>query len=376
MYEYIISAINSVINGDDSFQFDADADYDLMLQLALKHKVENVVAYALMPYSDKLPVGIWKRFEECLYIAVMQDAQQDEALDELLRGFDNADIDHMILKGYIIKQMYPSPDMRTMGDIDILLKPEQSDKAKEVLNEQGYSITFENMREYNCFKMPRINMEIHLDMISEQYKELHNYYKDVWEKAKRCKDNSYCMSDEDYYIYHIVHLMKHYKGTGTGIRSFLDIHIYLRQKKDSLDWGYINLEFEKLGIKRFADSCIALACFWFDGGEISDTVKDMANYVCESGVYGSEEHAALYGAVQAEKTGRIKRIRSILFPNIHTMSIMYPRLRKSRYLLPFYWMVRLIKKLNKKNRNSEVRLVAEHNDKATAISDHLKSLGL
>ncbi len=44
---------------------------------------------------------------------------------------------HVPLKGSIIKNMYPSIDMRTMSDMDILIKREDAKKVHDILIEMG-----------------------------------------------------------------------------------------------------------------------------------------------------------------------------------------------------------------------------------------------
>lgn len=369
----VISAIRSVINPEEDFCFNADIDFDEVFRVSLANKVENIVAYALEPYKEQ--IGIWKKFEECMYVSIVQNERQEIELEQLLERFSKAGIDYMILKGYIIKNLYPSPDMRTMGDIDILIKPENADGTKKIFDDLGYRIIYENIREFNCRKPPMIDMEIHLDMISEQYKEYHEYYKNIWERVN--SDNGiYKMTDEDYLIYHIIHLMKHYKGTGTGIRSFLDIHVFLQKKGENLDWEYISEEFKKLNMEQFAKNAVALAKMCFGNGERTDILSEMEEYVFESGVYGSDEHAKLFGEVKARKEGKFKMYRDLFFPDIHVMSSLYPALIKRRYLMPLYWFKRLFEKIVLRKTQYKLKSAFQKNSKADKISEHFRKIGL
>lgn len=44
----------------------------------------------------------------------------------------------MPLKGIRTKQFYPYPEFRTMGDLDILYKEDQTKKLKQVMQDAGY----------------------------------------------------------------------------------------------------------------------------------------------------------------------------------------------------------------------------------------------
>lgn len=376
-YYVIINALREVINNDESFKFDSSMDWERIFYLAQQHKVENIVAYALLPYEHELEESIRNLYMSAIYISTVVDTQQDYELAELLKLFCKNKVKYMILKGYKIKQLYPAQNMRSMGDIDILIHPEDADKVKTIAASVGYCITYENIREFNCQKAPNINIEIHLDLISVKYKRLHTYYIGCWERAVKEDECSYCMTAEDYFIYHVVHLMKHYKGTGTGIRSFLDIYVYLKNNKEMLNWRYIDNELKMLDLDVFAKNCMELAEAWFGCKEKNALLKEMEKYVFKSGVYGSDEHAEIYEKVLMENRWAGFVYLRILFPSIHDMSAKYHILRRHPYLLPIYWVKRLIWKILKKHKKKHPLIeLAKKDDKAIAISRHFKEVGL
>lgn len=49
----------------------------------------------------------------------------------------------------------------------------------------------------------------------------------------------------------MVHAFKHYNAGGTGIRSLVDVYVYLSKKAEQMDWDYIEGELEKLDIDAF-----------------------------------------------------------------------------------------------------------------------------
>ena len=54
--------------------------------------------------------------------------RQMQAVDELCKAFEESGVDYMLLKGCNMKRLYPKPEMRAMGDADILIRKEQYDK--------------------------------------------------------------------------------------------------------------------------------------------------------------------------------------------------------------------------------------------------------
>lgn len=369
----LLSAVRSVIC-DEKFELDETIDFEHLYNIAVKHKIEVLVGYAFLPYKDSIAPEKWSMYEKSMYMAAMDEVNRDYAVKELDRVFTENDIDYMHLKGHIIKNIYPISHMRTMSDLDILVKPEQRELIYKLVGQMGYKIAYENVREFNYIK--KVAFEFHLDMISEKYKLYHDYYEDIWYKGKKIKDNLFELSDEDYFIYHIVHMAKHYKGAGTGIRSFVDVFVFLKNKQQFLDWDYIYSELGKINLEKFAKNVISLSQMWFVNGNTDEKLKKMAEYVYASGVYGCKAHAEVFRTVQVERMGGARTIISMVFPDMHVMSELYPILIKYKFLLPFFWIKRLVCKAKRKEYGKALHKVFVKNTLAENISNHFDDIGL
>lgn len=373
--QFIFLAVRRALFGEDMLP-EKMPDLKKVYAAAQKRGIENIVAYGLWDRRDSFPEDVWSLFEKSIYRAMAQEARQEKALAAFLEVLGHGGIPHMILKGYVLKKLYPSSDMRYMGDIDILIPPEKKETAREILHQMGFRINFENMRELNAVNDAGVDLEIHFDMVSPDYKVWHAYYEDIWERAIKGERGAYFLSDEDYFIYHIVHLTKHYKGTGIGPRVFLDVFLYLSKKRTTLDFAYLEAELGKLGLWGFTKNVIALSEMWFGEGERTPLLSDMEAYVLESDLYGSRAHAAAFGALDTIRKGKLKRIFRILFPTMHTMSILYPALRNKKYLLWYYYIKRLFDRAFHGRRSAVPEKNAETAKKAAEIAAHFEALGL
>lgn len=90
------------------------------------------------------------------------------------------------------------------------------------------------------------------------------------------------MSHDDFYIYHICHLFKHYSGGGTGLRSLSDTNVYYREYGECLDLAYIDAELKKLGLKEFERKIRCLSDKLFRRLPLDDSetreLRKMRNY--------------------------------------------------------------------------------------------------
>lgn len=83
---------------------------------------------------------------------MLQSERQMEAVKKLLAAFEEHGIDYLPLKGCVMKPLYPQPEMRMMGDADILIRLEQYDRIKPVMQmlkyeyvkESSYDIPWKN----------------------------------------------------------------------------------------------------------------------------------------------------------------------------------------------------------------------------------------
>ena len=101
---------------------------------------------------------------------------------------ETAKIDHLPLKGSIIREYYPESWMRTSCDIDILVHEQDLDRAVQTLCETlGYHT--EGEREYHdisLFSPSGIHLELHFNIL-ENTERIDGLLSRVWEFSKPIK---------------------------------------------------------------------------------------------------------------------------------------------------------------------------------------------
>lgn len=340
-----------------------DVGFKTVHQVAKFHSLENWLYYA---YTNRL-INVEK--ESIIKInkdhqqAVIKAAFQDSELELITKSFEKNGIKHLVLKGSVLKYLYPSLDMRSMADLDILIDKKQLKSAKKIMISLGYTINRLGGNHDIYYKKPYMNIELHREMIDESYM-MSKYYKNIWDTVKLIpgKNYSYQLSDDDFYIYMIAHTAKHYGHGGTGIRSLIDIWVYLLKKNDALNWEYINNEFIILGIDTFANNIKELATVWFSDKEYNEISTLMEEYIICSGTYGTTENAHISkGFINDDDVHklRMKKWRYLLrniFPPYRIMKKTYPKLKYFPLLLPFFWLLRIIKAIFKKEHSIKTRI--------------------
>ena len=140
----------------------------------------------------------------CHFLSVGESQRLE--MTALEDAFQKCGIDYLPLKGDVLKNLYPERHMRTMADIDILIREEQYQKIKEIMLENGYSQGAESDNERHWFK-GQVHIELHIRLFPFYDKELYDYFGSGWERAKLCAGNQYRyeMSTEDLFVFLFVH---------------------------------------------------------------------------------------------------------------------------------------------------------------------------
>lgn len=370
---YLIHLLSSVLKGAKPDQPPDQLDWEKLYHLSYNHKVANIAYYALQRLDHDLQPsqGVMRKFRVECRKALAIEATQHITVEQILKTFEENQIACMPLKGYLIKYLYPQPDMRLMADIDILFKNEQTENVEQLMQKLGFMVEHQGGNHDVYSKKPFINIEMHRRLVSED-SPYSNYLSRTWERAN-LKANSrviYELSLEDFYIYTLIHLTKHYIGGGTGIRSFMDIYVYKRRYGNVMDWNYIQAELNKIKLWEFEKSITGLNNVWFDKAPSNETYDDMTKYILSSGVYGTLNQAILSSISKSVsekrslKTTKIQYLWKLFFPNLNTMKASYPILSTLPLLLPVCWVLRgmrclLLKRNHSWQKIKQVRAAAD-----------------
>ena len=223
-------------------------DWNNIYYLSKAHSITNAVFYALKKQNiNQLPVDIAMKFSNEHEKEVFKEAQQEVESNQIIAKLTENKIRCMPLKGFILKNLYAKPDIRSMTDIDMLVDADKLDQIKEIMLQLGFTLdhVYDNHDVY--FKPPFMTVEFHRALIAQNPDMGIYEYFGSWDRSKLKTGSEYVyeLTNEDYYIYMIGHMAKHFYSGGCGIRSVMDIWVYLDYYKNSLDFVYIKTELEK-----------------------------------------------------------------------------------------------------------------------------------
>lgn len=315
-----------------------DADCARLCRLAVRNAVQGLFSKGLGAEVEKFPAELQEKLRKsCGAAAVRQCAQQD-LLAAVRTQFTEENIDFMLLKGSHLKALYPAPELRFMVDMDVLVRESDLLRAKEILLGFGLETEFDNGKDIIFVKKPFLTVELHRSLFQEDY-FMYPYFSTAWERAEKCGAREWRMTDSDLYVYTLAHLAEHYTAAGSCFRPVMDLYLLEKQRADTLDFEYITAQFQSIGIEKFAENIRALAFCMFDGAPKTDTLTIMENFVT---LGPPVQNAAAASEAARTQQSKVRRTLSAVFPNFRHMSTKYPVLKKLPFLLPIFWLVRLV----------------------------------
>ena len=329
-------------------------------------KISGISAITFMALENAIDVSDessfmfeWKKMR---LNAMRRNLLFDQERSEITNFLEQHGIWYLPLKGSVIKEMYPNPEMREMNDNDILIDQNGRNQAKDFMLSRGYQIkpndkgVIDDKGNSDEFiKDPFFYFELHKFLIEERYSpKQYDYFLSIKDRLIKDTDKEYGyhMSDEDFYLYMICHAHKHFSRNGMGIRFLMDEYVFLKEKGETLDNDYINEKIREFGLEQFDADLRKVSKMVFDEdyecSEDSLTTSEKALYdsCLGAGIFGNVEtrwknEAYEMSANSTDTITKKEYIKNRLFPDENWYRIYHPFVYKHKIVKPFFTIYRL-----------------------------------
>lgn len=339
-----------------------DFDWEAAYEIGRKHDIIPMLYYGAAESGIQLPEGIRQRLRLMTIKCTMLDRNQRSEVEKIEQSFEAQGIDYLPLKGVAMKQRYPRPELRTMGDADILIREEQYADIRIIMSELGFvennvsdmgkSSLCEDKEGDHAFvwdKPSVLHLELHRRLMPSNNKHIYSYFCDGWMLSGKAENNRYSMRPENEFIYLFTHYAKHYQAGGVGIRQIVDLFVHM-QTFPNQDYQYIETELGKIGLNVFYRNTRETIRAWFEDAKNTKMSDFLTNRIFENGTFGTPDKQLLSRTVkdnvnvEPELVKWHKRIQ-LICPSAEALSKNYPVLKSCKLLLPFVWVHRWVKVL-------------------------------
>lgn len=344
--KYFLKLLSSEVNNTEIKPPSESVNLKAVFAFARKHKTVAAI------YEKALGIGIisendieFNAYKNDYVLSKTRDVRQLIAKDEVASIFAENGIRVMLLKGLIIKDLYPQTYYRQMTDLDILIDNENREKARTLLKSIGYEdleITKGEKRHFSMLKKPAVNIEIHLSLFENEW---NTAFADVWENSKQIDKNLYVMSNEDLILHNIMHSAEHFLSGGIGVRAVLDFYILKKAYPDVILSESFISRLKEYELFDFYNVINDISDVWFGGLPEKQHNETAEKFLLSSNTFGTDKDAASQYAANlvGEHNNRFIIILKLLFPSYKDMCLRFTILKRVKILLPFCWLIRIVR---------------------------------
>ena len=146
--------------------------------------------------------------------------QRYSAFEELSKTLSENGIDHLPVKGWYLRHLYEVPELRTFGDIDVLIRRKDRQRVHALMVSMGFSVqtdwepTYTYRRGAEFYELHTNLMDASLDGRSD----LPAYFADAWDHAQVVSGRCFAPEPEFHFLYTRCQLAKHLYAGGAGRR--------------------------------------------------------------------------------------------------------------------------------------------------------------
>ena len=118
-----VDILSAGIRGKSADKVYDNVEWDEVIDLADKHKVEGIIYLALRKSKLISNIGEGKisLLKQKAAITGITQSRHISGLSTVLNKINERNIPVIVLKGLVVREFYPQPDQRSMNDADILV---------------------------------------------------------------------------------------------------------------------------------------------------------------------------------------------------------------------------------------------------------------
>lgn len=372
--EYLIQLSAAYLNSD-KIRLREDTDIGALMEEAAKHNLFSVAYCALMQSenSDEIKVSdISKRYKSLFTDSIYNSNLTMMVYGELKSALTGAGIRFVPFKGAVLRETYPVPETRTMGDVDVLIDADRRNDARTALEKAGFKCVNSNGPVWDYDKNG-IRAEVHTSLVNGKTGNncAIEYFSGAIDKANfnglegRFEDNYH-------FEYLIAHLAHHFFFYGAGIRMVLDLAVML--KFSDVDINAVLSGLKAAGLDKFAENILTVCRKWYGVGmDFKTDTSKTEEFLASHGAFGFSNRniSAVIERKDMEdgkKAGKFRSRLRLLFPPYEKLKeIPYIKFIENRpYLTPFAWVYRFFYNLKNKRKFMMSAVKGLSNESTTA----------
>ena len=258
--EIFLAILRSVLWGG-SAELPQDVDWLSVLNMAARQKCLH--AFSVWNKAHRISTPFDKHLQPTMFMVLQRQVRLNHLAVEVIELLAQHDIPATLIKGYSLSGLYPDPDMREFGDVDIYVGEENYHRAAEIVTAaypdahwhsdiRGgiHFILVLDEKQDRVVELHRVTMEFadaKADALYQAFTHKHlaqtTTTVDIYGKAIPVPSAAYNA------LYVFMHAWHHFESTGVGLRQLGDWALCLSQahaQASSEEWQALVSEIGEL----------------------------------------------------------------------------------------------------------------------------------
>ncbi len=354
----IIQVLNYALHGKTT-AINENINWEELIQECRNHQIASLVYSGISKDTlNNIEKPLLERWKKEIFMSGVYQINHINQVSHVLSIFNENNIPVIVLKGLVIRDLYPKSELRTMGDADILVHEKDLLKVSKILMGLGYKEEGRNAFHIE-FGKGTSHIEVHWTLANESmFNGIVEFKNELWSNSVAVnigKSHALSMCDEDLLLYLFIHMAKHLKYSGFGIRQVCDVVLLIEDRWQFINWRRFLNKSKRSGVEKFTLSMFIICNKLFK----MTIPKDLNEYIAfddkyidvlideifSNGVHGKVDKALERSKILTsnnENNSVFKSIKDMYFPSIDKLSDKYEYVNKNKILLPFAWIHRII----------------------------------
>ena len=317
-----------------------EPDWNKFIQLACNHDLTAMAYDGLQKSNYPLPERVGNILYSSYLQAFYRDAQQEHIMNQLQSALVEAGIQHIFLKGSVLKTDYPIPALRTMCDLDVLVYAKDFDRIADVVKTLGGTAISGDGNHRNFEFAGGVFVEFHPNLLHHAA-PIGTGLNPGWQNAE--KDSPTCSGEltaEGFYLNTVCHLADHFVEGSIGVRFLLDVWVNRHLRKSKVNRSFVEMELNRFGLLDFVQNIEQLADAWFGDLPMTPLLEELSEYVLASGMEGIAERAMINAMSLSSGASRSSVLWKKAFYPRAELEDRFPWCKGKPLLLPAAWCCR------------------------------------
>lgn len=363
-YKYVVDLIRHRMMNTE-IQYVKDCNYEKVLDIIRANKLQAFLfgkeLFGLSKDKDYLEfVSCLER--DCKVLGFRQIIQNRELMRVLSAAYEKG-LKLIVFKGIVFSSLYENEYARVSCDADLLIDSLQVNEVIQLLEALGYT----HKKQKDNVEELQLQGKLKIELHQKLWEDFQGSKIDALENMNLTSESSLIHKNYkgiDYVtlgyteqlIYHIYHLVKHFELEGIGIKSLLDLTLYVNAYYDEINQMRFWKSMKCLKYDRFVEALFQLCIaefgmkkitlrHQFKESEIIELLLDFLNIgkygEADNGNWCVKDNMAYYLCGDKPKS-MIRAKIELLFPDKNSLSDEYEYAKKNGLLLPIAWIHRLI----------------------------------